>query len=162
MISEIQNKRKDLVNLLQEISFKKLENKYFIFEIEIYNPDTEINDNWYTIYQMKNKKLEFKYSAADEVEYGSLDLTESFTRTLKYLQKNNITQLNSLLGLNYKGHNLFGIDTKDSYYDEETGFDDYRTKLISKNDWWLNNMLQSQKIELNAPFQTPKNMLRYI
>lgn len=157
----LQNKRQKLVDLLQEISFKKLENEYFIFEVEIYNPETQVNDNWYSIYQMKNRKLEMKYSAADEVEYGNLDLNESLTRTLKYLKNNNIIELNSLLGLNYRGSNLFGVNMKEYLYDDETGFDNYKTKLVSKDNRWLNYILSNEKISLKSPFQTSKNMIEY-
>ncbi|NQZ85308.1 MAG: hypothetical protein HRU03_06320 [Nanoarchaeales archaeon] len=162
MTSKLQNKREDLVNLLLEITFVKLENKYFIFEVETSNSDTESSENWHTIYQMKNQKLKEVYSPSEEVECGCLDISESFNRTMKYLKKNNITQLNTIVGINYKGLNLLGVDMEPTQYDGETGIDYYATNFIDKNDWWLTSMLKKENISLDGPFQTKHNMLRYI
>ena len=65
------------------------------------------------------------------------------------------------MGIYFKGWDLFGVDMKATYADDENNPINYSTQMIDKNEWWLNQMLKPEKIELKAPFQTKRNMLRY-
>jgi hypothetical protein len=158
---ELQKQRKNLVTKLQEISYKKLENQYCIFEVKSFNPNTCIGEEWFSVYQMKNSKLEFRYSPSDESEYGTLDYNKSLDMILNYLKKNKINKLYSLAGISYY-NNLFGLDMTETYADEEEFVDGYQTDPIFYKNDWISEALKQDNMDIEIPFLTEKALTKYI
>jgi hypothetical protein len=161
MSLELHSKRQKLVDLLLEVAINKLENKYFIFEVETFNPNTEIGEEWFSIYQIKNKKLEFKYSPSDKAEYESLDSSASIDLVSKYLKRNKISEIYSLAGISYY-KDLFGLDMTETYEDEELGIDSYKINPIFHQNDCVVIGLNIKNIPVKIPFLTQKSLTKYI
>jgi hypothetical protein len=160
MTSELQKQRKNLVTKIQELSYKKLENQYCIFEVQTFNPNSLNGEEWFSIYQMKNGKLELKYSPTNESEYGTLDSTSSIDMILTYLKKNKINKIYSLAGISHN-NNLFGLDMTQTYENEEEYIDAYQINPIFSQSDCVVKFLKFENINIEIPFLTKKSLTKY-
>jgi hypothetical protein len=160
MNQELKKQRENLVTKIQELSYKRLENKFCVFQVQTFNPDSEVGEEWFSIYQMRNGKLEFKYSPSNESEYGTLETSSSIEMVIKYLKENKINKIYSLAGISYF-ENLFGLDMTQTYDDEELGIDAYRTDPIFYQNDCIVRFLKMDNIDVEIPFLTKKSLTKY-